>query len=57
MYEELMEEAVTEENRERALKAVVANKGSAGIDRMSTEELESHLQANCRRTGRYSATS
>lgn len=46
MYEELMEEAVTEENRERALKAVVANKGSAGIDGMRTEELESHLQAN-----------
>jgi RNA-directed DNA polymerase len=46
MYENLMEEVVTEENRTRALKAVTQNKGAAGIDRMKTTELESHLQAH-----------
>ena len=44
MYEELMEDAVGRENCERALKAVIRNKGAAGIDRMSVEELEGHLQ-------------
>lgn len=39
-----MEQAVTEENCRRALEAVTRNKGAAGIDRMSTAELESHLQ-------------
>jgi RNA-directed DNA polymerase len=46
MYENLMESAVTEENRRRALEAVKRNKGAAGIDRMTTRELESHLQAH-----------
>jgi RNA-directed DNA polymerase len=46
MYENLMEEVVTEENRTQALKAVTQNKGAAGIDRMKTTELENHLQAN-----------
>jgi group II intron reverse transcriptase/maturase len=46
MYENLMEEVVTEENRALALQAVTRNKGAAGIDRMKTGELESHLQAN-----------
>jgi group II intron reverse transcriptase/maturase len=46
MYENLMEEVVTEENRAQALKAVTQNKGAAGIDRMKTTELESHLQAH-----------
>jgi len=41
-----MEEAVREENRAAALRAVTRNKGAAGIDRMQTPELESHLQAN-----------
>lgn len=41
-----MEEAVGEENRAAALRAVTRNKGAAGIDRMETAELESHLQAN-----------
>ncbi len=41
-----MESAVTEENRARALEAVKRNKGAAGIDRMQTTELESHLQAH-----------
>jgi len=46
MYENLMESAVTEENRRRALEAVKRNKGAAGIDRMTTRGLESHLQAH-----------
>ena len=46
MYENLMEAAVTDENRAHALKAVKRNKGAAGIDRMPTTELESHLQAH-----------
>jgi RNA-directed DNA polymerase len=46
MYENLMEEAVTEENCRLALAAVKRNKGAAGIDRMRTAELESHLQAH-----------
>jgi len=41
-----MEEAVTDENRARALEAVTRNKGAAGIDRMTTKELENHLQAH-----------
>jgi RNA-directed DNA polymerase len=46
MYENLMEEVVTDENRSRALEAVTRNKGAAGIDRMTTKELEKHLQAH-----------
>jgi RNA-directed DNA polymerase len=46
MYENLMDEVVTEENRTLALQAVTRNKGAAGIDRMTTKELESHLQAH-----------
>lgn len=46
MYGKLMEEVVTEENRTRALEAVKRNRGAAGIDRMKTTELESHLQAH-----------
>src|SRR5450432_2097246 len=46
MYENLMDEVVTEENRKRALEAVTRNKGAAGIDRMTTNELESHLQTH-----------
>jgi RNA-directed DNA polymerase len=46
MYETLMEAAVEEENCRQALKAVKRNHGAAGIDRMTTEELEEHLQAN-----------
>ena len=44
MYENLMDEVVTEDNRKRALDAVTRNKGAAGIDRMTTKELENHLQ-------------
>jgi group II intron reverse transcriptase/maturase len=46
MYENLMEAAVTDENCAAALAAVKRNKGAAGIDRMQTTELESHLQAH-----------
>src|ERR1035441_8507023 len=46
MYENLMEEVVTDENCKLALTAVKRNKGAAGIDRMTTTELESHLQAH-----------
>lgn len=44
MYEELMEEVVSEGNVERALAAVTRNRGAAGIDRMQTTQLEGHLQ-------------
>jgi hypothetical protein len=46
MYENLMDEVVTDENCRLALAAVKRNKGAAGIDRMTTKELESHLQAH-----------
>ena len=46
MYETLMELAVTDENCRLALKAVKRNKGAAGIDRMTTDQLESHFEAN-----------
>src|SRR5271170_2626154 len=46
MYESLMEEVVTDENCALALAAVKRNKGAAGIDRMTTGELENHLQAH-----------
>lgn len=43
MYEQLMEEVVEPENAEAAKRAVKRNKGSAGIDGMTTDELEPHL--------------
>jgi group II intron reverse transcriptase/maturase len=44
MYEELMEEVVSDGNVGRALQAVKRNRGAAGIDRMKTCELEGHLK-------------
>ena len=41
-----MDEVVTEENWTLALTAVKRNKGAAGIDRMTTRELERHLQTH-----------
>ena len=41
-----MEAVVTDENCATALAAVKRNKGAAGIDRMTTTELEKHLQAH-----------
>jgi len=46
MYETLMEAVVEEENCKLAVQAVKRNRGAAGIDRMTTEQLEPHLQAN-----------
>jgi group II intron reverse transcriptase/maturase len=46
MYENLMETAVTDDNCKLALRAVKRNKGAAGIDRMTTKELEPHFEAN-----------
>ena len=46
MYENLMEAVVADENCQLALGAVKRNRGAAGIDRMTTTELEPHLQAN-----------
>jgi group II intron reverse transcriptase/maturase len=43
MYENLMEEVVSPENYGKALKAVIANDGSPGIDGMKAEELNGHL--------------
>ena len=46
MYETLMETVVADENCKLALQAVKRNRGAAGIDRMTTEQLEPHLEAN-----------
>ena len=46
MYENLMEAVVADENYQLALGAVKRNRGAAGMDRMTTTELEPHLQAN-----------
>ena len=46
MYEKLMEAAVGEEHYRPALEAVKRNQGAAGVDRMTTAQLEPHLQAN-----------
>ena len=43
MHEQMMDEVVSEENLARALRAVVRNKGAAGIDKMTTEELQEHF--------------
>jgi len=48
MYETLMEAVVGDENCGPALTAVKRNQGAAGIDRMTTAELEPHLKANWR---------
>ena len=44
MHEERMEQVVAEENLERALGAVIRNRGAAGIDRMTVHELEPHFR-------------
>jgi group II intron reverse transcriptase/maturase len=46
MYETLMETAVADGNYAQALGAVKRNRGSAGIDGMTTAQLEKHLQLN-----------
>jgi len=46
MYEELMEQMVTEANATEAWRAVKRNGGSPGIDRMTTKELGDHIRAH-----------
>jgi len=46
MYETMMEAVVADENHASALAAVKRNHGAAGMDRMTTAQLEPHLQAN-----------
>jgi hypothetical protein len=46
MYATWREAVVADENYRPALEAVKRNQGAAGIDRMTTAQLESHLQAN-----------
>ena len=44
MHEDLMDQGVAEENLARARAAVKRNRGAAGIDRMTVNELEVHWQ-------------
>ena len=44
MFEELMEQVVGRENAQNALDAVIRNKGAAGIDRMTTEQMGKHVR-------------
>ena len=44
MHDDLMEQVAAEENLRRALAAVKRNGGAAGIDGMTTDQLESHFQ-------------
>src|SRR4030095_1562468 len=46
MYEELMEQMVTEANATEAWRAVKRNGGSPGIDGMTTKQLREHIQAH-----------
>jgi len=46
MYENLMEEAVSPENYQKALQAVVANDGAPGIDGRKAADLKEHLEAH-----------
>jgi RNA-directed DNA polymerase len=46
MYETMMEAVVADENYALALAAVKRNQGAAGIDHMTTAQLEAHLQAH-----------
>ena len=43
MHDDLMEQVAAQENLRRALGAVKRNRGAAGIDGMTTEQLESHF--------------
>jgi RNA-directed DNA polymerase len=46
MYEELMEQVVTQANATEAWRAVKRNGGSPGIDGMTTKELRDHIRAH-----------
>ena len=45
-WKELMEEVVEPDNIARAMKRVLANKGSPGIDRMTVDQLPEHWRRN-----------
>lgn len=45
-WKELMEEVVAPDNIARAMKRVLANKGSPGIDRMTVDQLPEHWRRN-----------
>jgi len=45
-WKELMEEVVAPDNIARAMKRVLANKGSPGIDRMTVDQLPDHWRRN-----------
>ena len=44
MHEDLMEQVVSEENLDRALRAVKRKRGAAGTGKMSTAKLEPHFR-------------
>ena len=44
MTTKLMEEILSKENLEKASKAVIANKGSAGVDGMTVNELTAFIE-------------
>jgi group II intron reverse transcriptase/maturase len=46
MYENLMEQMVTQENATTAWLAVKRNRGASGIDRMTVEQLRDHIRAH-----------
>lgn len=46
MYENVMDEAVRDENLAAALRAVKRNQGAPGIDRMTVDGMERHFQAH-----------
>jgi hypothetical protein len=54
MHEQLMEAVVSAGNLERALRALVRNKGAAGIDKMTTGTLAEHFAGAARRSWRSS---
>src|SRR5262245_11305035 len=44
MYEELMEQVVTQENATNAWRTVIRNEGAPGIDGMTTAQLGDHVR-------------
>lgn len=47
--ERMLEEVLSKENLERALKQVMRNKGAAGVDGMTVDKLPDYLKANWRK--------
>lgn len=46
MEENLIDKILSSENVESAYKRVKANKGAAGVDKMTTADLKGHLREN-----------